>query len=157
LDFLISLSFLETPLKESGEQYIPFIKQTSFDVGVCDESQTNNSWSLQAQLVWDSAQEIPTSSIVLTNQGIVKKNINDGNAPFNPSTDLVDCGSEVQGTISPEIKTDSPTVIMKATQAIHTSVYNYDLGNVSLKITDAKVAQPGNYTGHVEWNLVNAP
>ena len=149
-------SFLETPLKESGEQYIPFIKQTSFDVGVCDESQTNNSWSLQAQLVWDSAQEIPTSSIVLTNQGIVKKNINDGNAPFNPSTDLVDCGSEVQGTISPEIKTDSPTVIMKATQAIHTSVYNYDLGNVSLKITDAKVAQPGNYTGHVEWNLVNA-
>lgn len=31
-------SFLETPLKESGEQYIPFIKQTSFDVGVCDES-----------------------------------------------------------------------------------------------------------------------
>ncbi len=150
-------SFLETPLKESGEQYIPFIKQTSFDVGVCDESQTNNSWSLQAQLVWDSAQEIPTSSIVLTNQGIVKKNINDGNAPFNPSTDLVDCGSEVQGTISPEIKTDSPTVIMKATQAIHTSVYNYDLGNVSLKITDAKVAQPGNYTGHVEWNLVNAP
>ncbi|EOS7999730.1 BspA family leucine-rich repeat surface protein [Enterococcus hirae] len=150
-------SFLETPLKESGEQYIPFIKQTSFDVGVCDESQTNNSWSLQAQLVWDSAQEIPTSSIVLTNQGIVKKNINDGNAPFNPSTDLVDCGSEVQGTISPEIKTDSPIVIMKATQAIHTSVYNYDLGNVSLKITDAKVAQPGNYTGHVEWNLVNAP
>lgn len=150
-------SFLETPLKESGEQYIPFIKQTSFDVGVCDESQTNNSWSLQAQLVWDSAQEIPTSSIVLTNQGIVKKNINDGNAPFNSSTDLVDCGSEVQGTISPEIKTDSPTVIMKATQAIHTSVYNYDLGNVSLKITDAKVAQPGNYTGHVEWNLVNAP
>ncbi|ENZ5657129.1 BspA family leucine-rich repeat surface protein [Enterococcus hirae] len=150
-------SFLETPLKESGEQYIPFIKQTSFDVGVCDESQTNNSWSLQAQLVWDSAQEIPTSSIVLTNQGIVKKNINDGNAPFNPSTDLVDCGSEVQGTISPEIKTDSPTVIMKATQAIHTSVYNYDLGNVSLKITDTKVAQPGNYTGHVEWNLVNAP
>ncbi|EMF0091132.1 BspA family leucine-rich repeat surface protein [Enterococcus hirae] len=150
-------SFLETPLKESGEQYIPFIKQTSFDVGVCDESQTNNSWSLQAQLVWDSAQEIPTSSIVLTNQGIVKKNINDGNAPFNPSTDLVDCGSEVQGTISPEIKTDSPTVIMKATQAIHTSVYNYDLGNVSLKITDAKVAQPGNYTGHVESNLVNAP
>lgn len=150
-------SFLETPLKESGEQYIPFIKQTSFDVGVCDESQTNNSWSLQAQLIWDSAQEIPTSSIVLTNQGIVKKNINDGNAPFNPSTDLVDCGSEVQGTISPEIKTDSPIVIMKATQAIHNSVYNYDLGNVSLKITDAKVAQPGNYTGHVEWNLVNAP
>lgn len=150
-------SFLETPLKESGEQYIPFIKQTSFDVGVCDESQTNNSWSLQAQLIWDSAQEIPTSSIVLTNQGIVKKNINDGNAPFNPSTDLIDCGSEVQGTISPEIKTDSPTVIMKATQAIHTSVYNYDLGNASLKITDAKVAQPGNYTGHVEWNLVNAP
>lgn len=46
---------------------------------------------------------------------------------------------------------------MKATQAIHTSVYNYDLGNVSLKITDEKVAQPGNYTGHVEWNLVNAP
>lgn len=149
--------FLETPLKESGEQQIPFIKQTAFDVGVCDESQTNNSWSLQAQLIWDSAQEIPTSSIVLTNQGIVKKNINDGNTPFNPSTDLVDCGSEVQGTISPEIKMDSPVVIMKATQAIHNAVYNYDLGNVSLKIADAKVVQPGDYTGHVEWNLVNAP
>lgn len=150
-------SFLETPLKESGEQYIPFIKQTSFDVGVCDESQTNNSWSLQAQLIWDSAQEIPASSIVLTNQGIVKKNINDGNTPFNPSTDLVDCGSEVQGSLSPEIKTDRPVVIMKATQAIHNAVYNYDLGNVSLKIANAKVVQPGNYTGHVEWNLVDAP
>ncbi len=87
----------------------------------------------------------------------MKKNINDGNAPFNPGPDLVDCGSEVQGTISPEIKTDSPIVIMKATQAIHTSVYNYDLGNVSLKITDAKVAQPGNYSRIFQWNLVNAP
>lgn len=150
-------SFSETPLNEAGPQKIPFAKQNSFDVGVCDKSQTNNTWSLQAQLVWENHQTVPGSSIVLTNQGIVKKNINNGTIPFNSSTDLVDSGNEVQGAVTPVIKSDSPVMIMQANQVIHNAVYNYNLGDPYLNILNTKNVQPGNYTVNIEWNLVKAP
>lgn len=150
-------SFPVTSLNETGKQQIPFDKQDSFDIGVCDKRQTSNAWTLQAQLVWTTAKTIPGSTIVLTNKGVVKKNINDGTSPFNPSTDLADGGNEIQGAALPEIETSKPVVIMEAHQATHDAIYNYNLGDAYLNIADTKNVQPGNYTGHVEWTLVQAP
>lgn len=149
--------FLATPLNESGTQQISFNKQNSFDVGVCDKSQTDSTWSLQAQLVWDRNQVIPGSAIILTNQGSVQKNINDGTTPFNPNTDLVGSGNEVQGAITPAITSNSPVMIMQANPVNHNAVYNYNLGNPYLNIAETKNVQPGIYKGNIEWNLVKAP
>ncbi|WP_165004022.1 MULTISPECIES: BspA family leucine-rich repeat surface protein [unclassified Enterococcus] len=144
-------------LKESGAQKIPFTKANSFHVGVCDKSNTDHTWTLQAQLVWENGGTLPGSKITTTNAGVVKKNSNDGTSPFNPITDLTDSTNEVQGASQPSIATTAPVIIMRANQVKHDAVYDYDFGDVALEIADTKSVKPGNYVGHVEWNLVNGP
>lgn len=152
-------TIIESDLKDFGIQTIPISKNKSFHVAVRDQLSTENSWSLQAKLVWEDKSSIPGSSIQTTNIGEVKKNINDGSTPFQES-DLIPIlpgiNAEVEGEKNVEI-TDTAKVLMKAKYQKHNSVYDYNLGNVSLKIVHAEDVKPGTYTGRVEWNLVNAP
>lgn len=143
-------------LNDYGAQTIPVSKKNSFHVAVRDQLLTENSWSLQAQLIWKN-KSIPGSSILTTNStGEVKKNMNDGSAPFQESDLIPISNDEVTGEKDIEI-TSAATVIMKAKSQKHNAVYDYNLGDVTLKIANAKIVEPDSYTGCVEWNLVDAP
>ncbi len=144
-----------TVLNDAGPQSIPVNKINRFDVGVRDLRNAASQWTLSAQLVWNKGKELLGSSIKTTNKtGVVMKNINNGIAPFNPDTDLIDSNNEVQGKSDVTI-TNVPTPIMAANNVSHNAVYNYNLGEVSLEIPEARTVQPGSYVGHVEWNLAN--
>ncbi|MBO1104236.1 BspA family leucine-rich repeat surface protein [Enterococcus faecalis] len=144
-----------TMLNDSGSQSIPVNKTSRFDVGVRDLQNTINQWTLTAQLVWNEGKELLGSSIKTTNKsGLVMKNVNSGTDPFDPETDLTDSNNEVQGGTDVTI-TNVPIPIMTANNVSHNAVYNYNLGDVSLEIPDARVVQPGSYEGYVEWNLSN--
>ena len=143
-------------LNDYGAQTIPVSKKNSFHVAVRDQLLTENSWSLQAQLIWKN-KSIPGSSILTTNStGEVKKNMNDGSAPFQESDLIPISNDEVTGEKDIEI-TSAATVIMKAKSQKHNAVYDYNLGDVTLKIANAKIVEPDSYTGCGEWNLVDAP
>ncbi|MDN3128795.1 BspA family leucine-rich repeat surface protein [Enterococcus faecalis] len=144
-----------TVLNDAGPQSILVNKTDRFDVGVRDLRNAASQWTLSAQLVWNKGKELSGSSIKTTNKtGVVMKNINNGIDPFNPATDLTDSNNEVQGGSNITI-TDVPTPIMTANNVSHNAVYNYNLGEVSLEIPEARTVQPGSYVGHVEWNLAN--
>ncbi|MGM0252220.1 MucBP domain-containing protein [Enterococcus sp. AZ129] len=144
-----------TVLNDAGPQSIPVNKTDRFDVGVRDLRNKENQWTLNAQLVWNVGKELPGSSIKTTNKtGVVMKNINNGTDLFNPDTDLIGSNNEVQGETDVTI-TNVPTLIMTANNVSHNAVYNYNLGDVSLEIPEARMIQPGRYEGYVEWNLAN--
>ncbi|MDN3128784.1 MucBP domain-containing protein [Enterococcus faecalis] len=144
-----------TVLNDEGPQSIPVNKINRFDVGVRDLRNATSQWTLSAQLVWNEGKELLGSSIKTTNKtGVVMKNINNGIAPLNPDTDLIDSNNEVQGESDVTI-TNVPTPIMAANNVSHNAVYNYNLGDVSLEIPEARTVQPGSYEGYVEWNLSN--
>ncbi len=144
-----------TVLNDEGPQSIPVNKINRFDVGVRDLRNAASQWTLSAQLVWNEGKELLGSSIKTTNKtGVVMKNINDGTDPFNPDLDLTDSNNEVQGGSNVTI-TNVPTPIMTANNVSHNAVYNYNLGDVSLEIPEARTVQPGSYEGYVEWNLSN--
>ncbi|MGM0252208.1 MucBP domain-containing protein [Enterococcus sp. AZ129] len=144
-----------TVLNDAGPQSIPVNKTDRFDVGVRDLRNKENQWTLNAQLVWNVGKELPGSSIKTTNKtGVVMKNINNGTDLFNPDTDLIGSNNEVQGETDVTI-TNVPTLIMTANNVSHNAVYNYNLGDVSLEIPEARTVQPGSYEGYVEWNLSN--
>ena len=150
----------KSPLEDHGAQTIPVNKSNNFHVAVRDQSlMEKNSWSLQAQLVWKD-KTIPGSSIQTTNStGEVKKNINTGSNSFEESN-LVsipnNSDAPVEGEKNVEI-TSTAKVIMKAKFQEHNAVYDYNLGDVSLKIENTKIVEPGLYNGYIEWNLVDAP
>ncbi|HAP3574438.1 TPA: BspA family leucine-rich repeat surface protein [Enterococcus faecalis] len=148
-------SFSKTELKDSGSQNIPFVKNNEFHIGVADKRNKNTQWTLTGQLIWDKGKEITGSFIKTTTSGQVKKNINNGTDIFKPS-DLVSDGGVMQGISNIVIETEAPTMIMKTNNSgIKNGVFDVNLGDVSLEIENTQTIQPGTYTGHVEWNLVD--
>ncbi|MFS1046759.1 BspA family leucine-rich repeat surface protein [Enterococcus faecium] len=147
-----------TALYDRGSQNIQIAKNRTFNVGVRDLRNTANTWSLKAQLVWDQNKELKGSFIQTTNNsGTVMKNINDGVESFDPSKDLVSSNNEVQGGKDVTITSTQSETIMTANPVNHDAVYDYELGDVSLEIPETKIIKPGEYSGHVEWNLSDAP
>ncbi|MBC9708834.1 MAG: BspA family leucine-rich repeat surface protein [Enterococcus sp.] len=146
-----------TELQDHGTQTISINKTERFDVGVRDYRKTASNWTLRAQLVWEAGKELPGSRIQTTNsEGTVMKNINNGTDTFNPETDLTPSDNEVTGArnvIIPSDKQSDP--IMSSNNVAHNSVYNYNLGDVSLVIPETRYILPDTYTGVVEWNLSN--
>ncbi|EMF0618184.1 hypothetical protein G9L34_003156, partial [Enterococcus hirae] len=55
------------------------------------------------------------------------------------------------------IGSSGPIPIMTAQDVEHNAVYDYDLGNVTLRIPETKYVQPGKYSGNIEWNLIKGP
>lgn len=69
---------------------------------------------------------------------------------------LTDSNNEVQG--EPNVTfTDVPTPIMTTNNVSLNAVYNYNLGEMSLEISETRVIEPEGYEGHVQWNLKNVP
>lgn len=150
------LAFTSTSLKDNGEQIIPFTKIDSFHIGIRDIRNTSSSWTLSAQLEW-TGQAISGAEIVTTNAtGVVKKNTNNGVDDFDASKDFTECPtSEVIGQRNVTIQSTSPTPILMAPSGTHNAVYDYDLGNVALRIPETRQIEPTGYHGNVQWFLNN--
>ncbi|MBK5028598.1 BspA family leucine-rich repeat surface protein [Enterococcus faecium] len=157
---LLSLYYLPTQfsipttqLNQAGEQIIPFDNGNNFHVGIKD-IQSGTSWQLNAQLVWNTPG-LETSYIQTKNTtGQVNENQNDGrtdvkDTDFQTTTDVV---GEKDVIIS-----ETETTIMKSDQTNLNGFYDYALGQADLVIPDAKMIQPNNYKGTINWNLIQAP
>ncbi|WP_207492786.1 BspA family leucine-rich repeat surface protein [Enterococcus faecalis] len=150
------LTFASTSLEDNGEQVIPFTKIESFHIGIRDVRNTASSWTLSAQLEW-TGQTLSGAEILTTNAtGVVKKNTNNGVDDFDASKDFTDCPtSEVIGQRNVTIQSTSPTPILIAPSGTHNAVYDYDLGNVALRIPETRQIEPAAYHGNVHWFLNN--
>ncbi|MGM0325238.1 hypothetical protein IGJ18_002800 [Enterococcus sp. AZ078] len=146
-------------LEDSGNQIIPLTNAGShnYHVAVRDQRMIKDSWVLQAQLMWDG-KEIPGAEILTLHQGNnVLKNINNGEKDFT-NNDLIECPTnDVSGVQKVVIGSSGPIPIMTAQDVEHNAVYDYDLGNVTLRIPETKYVQPGKYSGNIEWNLIKGP
>ncbi|WP_445266882.1 BspA family leucine-rich repeat surface protein [Staphylococcus aureus] len=154
-----SFVFESTELLELGEQLIPLNDQSrNYHVAVRDRRMISEGWELRAQLVWENEKKLPGAEIVTSHEGNkVQKNINDGSQEFSIN-DLIDCPiSEVRAEQGVAIGSGGSTLLMTAQKIEHDAVYDYDLGNITLRLPEAKFVQPREYNGYVEWSLSNAP
>ncbi|EOB3407518.1 BspA family leucine-rich repeat surface protein [Enterococcus hirae] len=152
-------SIKNTPLNDSGSQSISFEKKGTFNVGIRDVSNLKDKWTLDAQLVWTGNKKIEGGEILTTNsEGLVNKNINNGEDPFNPVKDLIPCDStEIGSKSNVVINSNAPERLMTAKAVNHNGVYDYNLGDkVSLRIPETKNIEAGSYSGYVQWTLSNA-
>ncbi len=144
----------ETELQDSGEQKILLNNGQELHIGIKDQN-SNNNWSLYAQLIWDNPglENIYIQTKNVTGQ--VNKNNNDGKTEF-ADTDLQST-SDVTGEKEVKISSEAQTLIMSANNGQRIGVYDYNLESSELVLPESKYIQPNNYTGSVNWNLVNAP
>ena len=133
--------------------------RVTYNIGVKDNTRQHNSWTLTAQMQWDS-DELLGSTITVTNpdKGKVKLNTNNGTNPFKeedlqPQTD-------VQGETTVTISKDATPVMTKNTGTVGKGTYDYSLGsvgNLKLMIPNATDLVAKQYSGNVNWNLVMGP
>lgn len=152
-------SFTTNTLNSTGTQSIPVTNQhgsSTYNVGVKDMTHDTKGWTLTAQLSWTGTSIAGATIETTNNTGTVKKNINAG-GDFNNSTDLIPATSGVTGTPNLSINSSSQNVMVGQAGTIHNAVYDYDLGNVSLKIPETSTVSAGTYSGNVNWNLQVTP
>lgn len=152
-------TFATDNLSSTGEQVIQVTNNhtnATYNVGVKDMTHDNKGWTLTAQLSW-TTNSIQGATIETTNNGEVKKNINKDNNNFNNQTDLVPVTTGVTGEANVSINGSTKTVMTGEKGTVHNAVYDYALGNVSLKIPETSVVSAGSYSGNVNWNLQVTP
>lgn len=153
-----AFSFTTDSLNSNGEQVISVSNPhtgSTYNVGVKDMTHDTRGWTLTAQLNW-TGSAITGATIETTNtNGSVNKNVNTG-GDFSASTDLVST-TDATGTANLSINNAAQTVMSGKEGVIHNAVYDYALGNVSLKIPDTSVVAAGQYSGNVDWNLSITP
>ncbi|MGL9847776.1 hypothetical protein IGJ91_002946 [Enterococcus sp. DIV0765f] len=153
-----AFSFTTDSLNSNGEQVIPVSNPhagATYNVGVKDMTHDTRGWTLTAQLNWNGSA-ITGATIETSNAtGSVNKNNNTG-GDFNAATDLV-ATTDATGTANLSINNAAQTVMTGKEGVIHNAVYDYSLGNVSLKIPDTSVVAAGQYSGNVDWNLSVTP
>ena len=142
-------------LNNNEQQSFPFQKIDSLNVGVRDQTNTNTSWRVCAQLKWGSANIPSGAYIQIGKQAKVTQNTNNGST-YNPSINLVSVSNPVG--IPSAIITTSSTIIMSnnGTTTLN-GVYDLDLGNISLVLPEPQKVSVGSYVATVTWSLVTAP
>ena len=123
----------------------------NFHVAVRDRRNQLGGWTLSAQLQWTGT---PLTAEIQTTGGAVKKNSTNGQ--MNQGNNLTDCPtSEVTG-YSNVVINSTPKPIMSANSSVtHDAIYDYSLGEVSLRINQPKDVAAGKYDGKIVWNLSN--
>lgn len=154
-----AFNFGSITLQDSGTQTIP-LASGDYHIAVRDQRMNNNNdtiWKLEARLSWDQGKELSGAELITTNPGEVKKNINDGTSEFKDS-DLISCAQvEAAGFSNVAISSTPNTLMVGRGNIIHNAVYDYNLGEVTLKIPETKSIESGNYSGNIEWNLSFVP
>ncbi|MCB8539680.1 hypothetical protein, partial [Enterococcus faecium] len=152
-----------TKLQDSGEQVIPFKKSSetsTFNLGVKDKTRDTKGWTVTANLEWDSNRDIAGASIQTKNTGVVKVNQNNGSDDFQSGNLVPENENKVTPNGNVNITNDKVTIMTGNELTggkIHNAVYDYDLGDVELKIPDTTNITSGEKSGKVKWNLEITP
>ena len=153
-----SFSFTTDNLSSTGEQVIPVSNPhagATYNVGVKDMTHDTRGWTLTAQLNWTGSAITGATIETKNTNGAVNKNVNTG-GDFTSSTDLVPT-TDATGTANLSINNAAQAVMTGKEGVIHNTVYEYALGDVSLKIPDTSVVSAGQYSGNVDWDLSVTP
>ncbi|EGP5661806.1 hypothetical protein DSH85_13400, partial [Enterococcus faecium] len=154
-----AFNFGSITLQDAGTQTIP-LASGDYHIAVRDQRMNNNNdtiWKLEARLSWDQGKELSGAELITTNPGEIKKNINDGTSEFKDS-DLISCAQvEAAGFSNVAISSTPNTLMVGRGNIFHNAVYDYNLGEVTLKIPETKSIESGNYSGNIEWNLSFVP
>lgn len=134
--------------------------KATYNIGVKDNTHTNNSWELTATLSWTKG-DLPGSTIQLTNtNGTVMQNNNNGTNNFIESDLVIQNPVVVTGEKNVSIGMNSTRIMRKENKTVGIGTYDYklgDLGALELNIPNATSLQAGDYSGTVTWNLAVAP
>ncbi|EMF0144918.1 WxL domain-containing protein [Enterococcus hirae] len=157
-NFSGSLGQSTLTLPDSGNN--DTVPNTTYNIGVKDNTHTNNNWELTATLSWTKG-DLPGSTIQLNNtNGTVMQNNNNGKNNFMES-DLVDQNPVVvTGEKNVSIGMSPTKIMSKENTTVGIGTYDYklgDLGTLKLNIPDATSLKAGNYSGKVTWNLAVTP
>lgn len=132
----------------------------TYNVGVKDNTHTNNSWQLTAQLSWKKG-DLPGATILLANStGEVKQNTNDGTTAFGTSDLVPQVSNVVSGEKNVSINNDATLIMKKENTTVGIGTYDYQLGtlkSLKLNIPNATSLRAGDYSGTVTWNLSVIP
>jgi len=143
------------PLKNSGQQMVPFVKSSTLNIGIRDQRKSNTAWNLTAQLVGNPSNFPAEAYLQVGNQARVTLNINNGTT-YNPNLDLKPVNSPVENS-NAKITTTPTTIMSKNSSTELNGVYDLNLGNISLVLPNSQNVAVGNYSTTVSWNLVTAP
>lgn len=145
-------------LKDSGNNNTA--SDATYNIGVKDNTHTNNSWNLTAQLTW-SQGDLPGSTIKLANKnGTVMQNKNNGTNNFETSDLVSQDPLVVTGNGDVSISTSPTQIMTKQNTAVGIGTYDYKLGglgDLELNIPNATSLRAGTYSGTVTWNLSVTP
>ncbi|PQC21319.1 hypothetical protein CUN37_11560 [Enterococcus faecium] len=143
-------NFGTVELQESGEQVVPATKPKdgTFHVGVKDKTREKQGWTLKASLTGPLAEQ----------EGVTIE-FGTGTVKVNDKGTLKDAPEETVTGVNKVVAGTAEGLVMTGQAGkIHNNVYDYDLGDVKLKLADAKKVQAKNYKGSsVRWHLEKAP
>ena len=141
-------------LNDKGQQVIPFSKGNLTSIGIRDQRMSRSNWKLNAHMSWNGEGPNGGGYIKLGENATVKQNNNNGIAPFNSISDLV---STSQPTVGSRIINSNDSTIMSNNSSILDGVYECNLGDISLVLSEVSQVAVGNYSAKVTWNLILAP
>ena len=135
-------------------------KKTSFNVGVKDTTYGTTGWKLSAtlsELKNEKQETLAGANLTTTSAAVVKANTNKGGDNAFTASDLKELtGGEVTTSGNVNITTSESPIMLGTKEKIHKSVYDLDLGDVTLNIPDMASVSTGTYSGTVNWNLAIA-
>lgn len=151
-------NFGQVVLKENGEQEIlaklPQTGDKKFHVGVKAKQRDATGWTLKVGLKGALTEQAGITIEIGNGTGEVKVNQGDAVAALlmDAPTDMVFGSKNI-----PVSKTE--TIVMKGKSgAIHNDVYDYELGEVKMKIAEVSQVKVGDYSqSSLQWNLEKAP
>lgn len=151
-------NFGRVVLKETGEQEIlaklPQTGDRKFHVGVKATQRNATGWALKVGLKGALTEQAGISIEIGNGTGEVKVNQGDAvaahlvNAPAN----------RVFASKNIPVSTTEALVMQGKTGEIHNDVYDYELGEVRMKIAEVSQVKAGDYSqSSLQWNLEKAP
>ncbi|TKN17728.1 hypothetical protein DVW83_07805 [Enterococcus sp. VV15] len=151
-------NFGQVVLKEKGEQEIaaklPQSGDRKFHVGVKAKNRDTAGWTLKVGLKGSLTEQAGVTLEIGNGTGEVKVNQGDAETAqlFAAPIETVSAPKNISVG-----KTEALVMQGKA-GAIHNDVYDYELGEVTLKIADVSQIQAGDYSqSSLQWNLEKAP
>lgn len=132
-------------------------KKTSFNVGVKDTTYGTSGWKVTAtlsDLTNEKHESLAGATLTTTSDATVKVNTNKGGDNAFTSSDLKDIeNGEATATNNATISSSESSIMAGTKGKIHKSVYDLNLGDVTLNIPDMSKVSTGTYSGTVNWNL----
>lgn len=151
-------NFGQVTLKEKGEQEVfaklPKNGDGKFHVGVKAKNRDTAGWALKVGLKGSLTEQVGVTIEIGNGTGEVKVNQGDTMTAqlFAAPLDVVSASKNIS------VGQTEALVMQGKAGEVHNDVYDYELGEVKLKIADVSHIQAGDYSySSLQWNLEKAP